>query len=201
MLDELSRSDPSAFAGKTVLELGCGAALASVAAARLGASSVLATDANPEVLALARRNIERNDVADVAGTAPLQWGLMDASEYDGFADVVVGSDLTYNSGTWLALAETMAAVLRPGGVVVYLSLGHAGFNANGEVGGFLSVVGNVGLRPLTRDSDELREAGIGSRSAEDLLKSIVRPEEKIVIDANGGVQVVFLGKKKNVRKG
>ena len=94
--------------------------MASIAAAKLGATSVLATDSNPEVLALARRNIERNGVASVATTAALQWGLLDATEYEGTADVIIGSDLTYNSGSWLALAETMATLLKPGGVVIYL---------------------------------------------------------------------------------
>jgi len=203
LLDELALANPSFFEGRTVLELGCGAGLASVAAARLGASSVIATDANREVLDLARRNIERNDASNVARTAALQWGLMDASEFENAADVVIGSDLTYNSGSWVALAETMSTVFKPGGIVVYLSLGHAGFNVGGEVGGFLSVVGNMGLRVLARDDEEWRDGDIaGGRSIEELTARAIRtPEERGVIDSNGGVKVVLLGKKRAVRKG
>jgi predicted nicotinamide N-methyase len=127
------------------LELGCGAGLASSAAARLGASSVIATNANREVPDLARRNTERNDSSNVVRTASFHWGLLDASEYKNVADVVIGSDLTYNSRLWVALAETMLTVLKSGGIVIYLFLGYAGFNVGGEVSGFVSMVGNMGL--------------------------------------------------------
>lgn len=201
LLDNLCQANPSLFNNKTILELGCGTALSSIAAAKLGASSVIATDANPEVLQLAQRNIERNNVHEVAKTAALQWGLMDASEYDSAADIIIGSDLTYNSGSWVALAETMSTILKPNGVVIYLSLGHAGFNVGGEMGGFLSVVGNMGLQLLTKDSMEWKDIVGSSRSIEDLISSMITPEEKQEIDANGGVRVVFLGKKKYARKG
>jgi len=120
LLDKLNQAIPNLFKDKSIIELGCGTALASISAARLGASSVLATDSNPEVLSLAQRNIERNKLSDVAKTATIQWGLLDATEYESYADVVIGSDLTYNSGSWLALAETMVTVLKPGGIVIYL---------------------------------------------------------------------------------
>lgn len=51
---------------------------------------------------------------------PLQWGLLDATEYDTSADVIIGSDLTYNSGSWVALAETMSTLLKDEGIVIYL---------------------------------------------------------------------------------
>ena len=169
-----------------MLELGCGTALASIACAKLGAASVIATDANPEVLSLAERNIERNDASGTAKTAPLQWGLMDAFEYESVADVIIGSDLTYNSGSWLALAETMSTVLKPGGVVIYLSLGHSGFNVGGEMAGFLSTVESKGLRILTKESNQLTT----------ILQNSLAPNEKRVIDANGGARVTLLERKK-----
>src|SRR4051812_5243115 len=57
-------------AGTRVVELGCGLALPSIAAARLGAT-VLATDADPEALELAARNAELNGVHIEAVT--LDW--------------------------------------------------------------------------------------------------------------------------------
>lgn len=200
LLDALCRSNPSLFQDKTVFELGCGAALASIAAAKLGAAAVIATDANPEVLALAERNIARNDVAKVTVARPLQWGLLNAYEYENRADVLLGSDLTYNSGSWVALAETMATVLKPDGVVVYLSLGHAGFNVGGEMGGFLSVAGNLGLRVLTKDSPEWADR-VGRQSTEALLASVLSPAERQAIEAGGGVRAVFLGRKPAGRRG
>jgi predicted nicotinamide N-methyase len=120
-------SNSSFFKGKTTVELGCGAALSSIAVGKLvgvggGATSsvVIATDNNPEVLNLAKRNIERNDLSGVVTTAMLQWGSMAAVDYENSADVVIGSDLTYNSGSWVALAETMSIILKPGGIVIYL---------------------------------------------------------------------------------
>jgi predicted nicotinamide N-methyase len=49
----------SRLRGTTVLELGCGLALPSIAAA-LGGARVLATDWSPDALAFVRRNAERN---------------------------------------------------------------------------------------------------------------------------------------------
>ena len=81
------------------------------------------------------------------------------------------------------------------------TLGHSGFNVGGELGGFLSVAENTGLRLLTKDSKEWNDA-IGSvRSMDDLLSNMVTKEERSVIDANGGVRVTILGKKKYGRKG
>eukprot|EP00571_Detonula_confervacea_P011052 CAMPEP_0172305618 /NCGR_PEP_ID=MMETSP1058-20130122/6866_1 /TAXON_ID=83371 /ORGANISM="Detonula confervacea, Strain CCMP 353" /LENGTH=444 /DNA_ID=CAMNT_0013017263 /DNA_START=20 /DNA_END=1354 /DNA_ORIENTATION=+ len=218
LLDKLNKSNPSIFKNKSILELGCGTALASIAVAKLGASSVIATDANQEVLALAQRNLERNvqnAAADnnnnmrssnnnngmmVAKTMALQWGLMDATDYENNADIIIGSDLTYNSGSWVALAETMSTILKPEGIVIYLTLGHSGFNVGGELAGFLSVAENTGLQLLTKDSNEWKE-NIGSRSIDGLLASAITAEEKSVIDANGGVRVVILGKKKYGRRG
>eukprot|EP01082_Thalassiosira_pseudonana_P003396 g3199.t1 g3199 contig12:1615319-1616568(+) len=150
LLDELNKANASIFKDKAVLELGCGTGLTSIAMAKMGAQTVYATDANPEVLSLAKRNIERNNAGEKVEAVPLQWGLMDATEYDSAADIVIGSDLTYNSGSWLALSETMATVLKPGGIVIYLTLGHSGFNVGGELGGFLSVAENSGLSVLTK---------------------------------------------------
>ena len=60
---------------------------------------------------------------------------------------------------------------------------------------------NTGLRLLTKDSKEWNDA-IGSvRSMDDLLSNMVTKEERTVIDANGGVRVTILGKKKYGRKG
>jgi len=193
LLDEINQYS-SIFKEKTVLEVGCGAGLASIALAKFGSSSVLATDANVEVLGLATRNFELNNVSSVAKTAELHWGLLDASEYDASADIVVGSDLTYNSGNWLALAETMATVLKPDGVVLYLTLGHSGFNVQGELSGFLQVAENAGLQVL-------QEEQLVGQKLSYLLERITSTDEKQVISANGGARAVLLGKKnrKNFR--
>ena len=56
---------------------------------------------------------------------------------------------------------------------------------------------NTGLRVLNKDSDEWKaNFGSSTTSMGEVLASVVSPEERAVIDANGGVRVVILGKKK-----
>lgn len=61
--------------GMTVLDLGTGSGILAIAAAKLGASPVLALDINPAVVVIARSNVEANGVAGVVtveqGTLPL----------------------------------------------------------------------------------------------------------------------------------
>jgi SAM-dependent methyltransferase len=187
LLDKINQIDSSVLKDKTVLELGCGAALASIAAEKLGASIVFATDNNSEVLSLAQRNIERNNASN-AKTALLQWGLLDAYDFERAADVIIGSDLTYNPNTWRSLAESMVTILKPGGIVIYLTLGHSGFNVGGEVSGFTSVAGNVGLQRATKTI-------VGNNTIESLLAQLLNADEKSVIDASGGVRVLVLTKR------
>jgi ribosomal protein L11 methyltransferase len=47
-----------------VVDLGCGSGILSIAAARLGASSVLGLDVDPQAVQAARSNVERNQVGD-----------------------------------------------------------------------------------------------------------------------------------------
>ena len=137
----------------TVVELGCGTAVASLAAAVLGATRVVATDGNPSVVQLAAANVQANQEkmlrSAVVETAVLPWGMLNAMDYCEEANLVIGSDLTYNPAGWPVLAESMATLLRPaGGLVLYVSLGHAGFNVQGEMDGFLSVAQSRGLVPV-----------------------------------------------------
>ena len=94
LAEELEGRD---FAGKTVVELGCGCAVASVVAAKRGAARVVATDASPAVLRRAGRTLALNDCGAAASTAALDWerclgdGGDDAAPEDlrAIADVVV----------------------------------------------------------------------------------------------------------------
>ena len=195
LLDAIPMSqDKSFLTGKTILELGCGCGLSSIAAAKLGASRVIATDGNAEVVQLARFNVGKNGVESAVEPAELKWGLLNAADYFDEADIIIGSDLTYNSGSWKVLAETMGAVLKPKGFVVYLSLGHSGFNVSGELAGFLSVLESEGLEVIDEKSPRWPLKGVVS-SMSQLLASCVNPSEKAVLDANGGAKVVVLGRK------
>jgi predicted nicotinamide N-methyase len=78
--------------GRRVVELGCGLAAPSIVAARAGAD-VLATDAEPEAVAVARRNAERNGVELEAAT--LAWTEPAAIAARGPFDLVLAADVLY----------------------------------------------------------------------------------------------------------
>ncbi|MBI3541748.1 MAG: methyltransferase domain-containing protein [Deltaproteobacteria bacterium] len=92
--------------GKTVLELGCGLALPSLVAAKLGAK-VTATDFHPEVPDFLARNVGHNALTD----ANLVYKNYDwrKDESLGTFDFVVGSDILYEASHPKDVAKALAA--------------------------------------------------------------------------------------------
>jgi predicted nicotinamide N-methyase len=84
--------DWMALDGLRFVELGCGLALPSIAAARAGAR-VLATDACPEALTLLQRNAELNGVA--VETATVDWADPDDLIERGPFDAALAADALY----------------------------------------------------------------------------------------------------------
>ena len=203
LLDELSCKDRDIFRGKTVLELGCGTAMASIAASKLGAKDIIATDGNEEVVSLARTNLEQNSITNKASelntgsgqAAYLKWGTLNAVDFYDTADLIIGSDLTYNSGSWGLLAETLESVLKPNGIIIYLTLGHSGFNMAGELGGFLTLVESRGALELVKEGSPAWPFP-SVPSLDQLLYSSLSSKEKEVVVGTGGFKVVILKKKK-----
>ena len=108
---------PEWIRGKRVVELGAGTGMLGIVAARLGAASVVLTDA-PSELALLRHNAQRaNETrAETCETsvAPLAWG--DSRAIADLAppfDVVLCSDVLYQNPpeAQTALAATMAELM------------------------------------------------------------------------------------------
>jgi predicted nicotinamide N-methyase len=94
-------------AGKVVLELGCGLAVPSLAAALCGAD-VLATDWAPEAIALAEQNALGNGVSLRA--ALLRWDAPGSLGADSF-DLVLAADVLYQRrsvATLLSLLPRLA---------------------------------------------------------------------------------------------
>jgi hypothetical protein len=84
-------------------------------------AAIFAADGDPEVLDRVGRD---GSSGIVLRTARLRWGsaaVAAVADYGSFANVVIGSDLTCNGGSWAALAETVSAILEPGGIVIYLA--------------------------------------------------------------------------------
>jgi ribosomal protein L11 methyltransferase len=68
LLEELSER---IVGGESVLDVGCGSGVLSIAAARLGAGRVVAIDIDPDAVSVTLANAESNGVAVEASTTPL----------------------------------------------------------------------------------------------------------------------------------
>jgi predicted nicotinamide N-methyase len=84
--------DRSELDGLRVVELGCGLAAPSIAAARRGAAA-LATDSDPEALELAERNARENGVR--VETAAVDWSTPDELLARAPFDLVLAADVLY----------------------------------------------------------------------------------------------------------
>ena len=96
--------------GLRVVELGCGLAAPSIAAARAGAS-VLATDASTEALDLVARNAGAHGVS--IETAMVDWGDPDALVGLGPFDLVLAADVLYERASVATLLSLLPR-LAPG---------------------------------------------------------------------------------------
>ena len=102
--------------GKRVLDVGCGAGLASEAFARMGAT-VVGMDAAPEALAAARAHAQ-------AGGLPIDYrdgGPEDLAEGEVF-DVVVALEVIEHVEARAAFMAALARAVAPGGVLVLSTL-------------------------------------------------------------------------------
>jgi predicted nicotinamide N-methyase len=105
---ELGELEPR---GLRVVELGCGLAVPSIAAARAGAD-VLATDACGEALALAARNARANGAR--LETAAVDWAKPEALVARGPFDMVLAADVLYERAS---VAPLLSLLPRLGGEV------------------------------------------------------------------------------------
>ena len=101
-------------AGDTVLDVGCGSGILSIAGALLGASKVVGIEIDPQAVEIARENIRLNHVENVASA---QYG--DLTEgIDMKADLIVANLM---ADLVMMLSKDVAAHLAPGGK--YISSG------------------------------------------------------------------------------
>jgi 2-polyprenyl-6-hydroxyphenyl methylase / 3-demethylubiquinone-9 3-methyltransferase len=113
MVDQHWQADERGFrplAGKTALDVGCGAGLLAEPLARLGAK-VTAIDAAPQVIAVAR------DHAAGQGLA-IDYRHAAVEELDGRFDLVTAMEVIEHVADPLAFLVSLAARLAPGGLLV-----------------------------------------------------------------------------------
>jgi ribosomal protein L11 methyltransferase len=99
------------LAGATVLDIGTGSGVLAIAAARLGASSVLAIDNDPDAIHSARENVKGNDVSETVTVA-----VADLAD-----DRLPRADLVMANLTGAALmrhAPRLSTLVAPGGVLI-----------------------------------------------------------------------------------
>jgi predicted nicotinamide N-methyase len=101
--------DGVALRGLRVVELGCGLALPSIAAARAGAA-VLATDACADALMLVARNAQANEVR--IETATVDWAEPDELVGRAPFDLVLAADVLYERAS-VALLLSLLPRLAP----------------------------------------------------------------------------------------
>ena len=109
--------------GRTILELGAGTGLPSIAAAKLGAGQIFASERADEqdMLDLLAKNIKLNRVEENCRVLPLSW-----SQYDAVlsslprVDIVLGADIFYFDGDYPSLFRLFRSVFlsNPGAVCV-----------------------------------------------------------------------------------
>ncbi len=99
---------PQIVGGKVIVDFGAGSAVVALAAARAGASRVIAVDIDPKARAFAALNAARNGLTvETSASVPAQW------------DVLFAADVLYEE----PIASWLQACAREGGLV-YVSDPH-----------------------------------------------------------------------------
>ena len=129
--------------GMRVLDLGSGSGILGIATVRLGATSAIGLDLDPEAEPIARGNAERNGVADrtrfLTGDALLLTPLL------GPVDLVLSNILRAQNQQLLPMVR---AVLAPGGRAIFAGMETA------EQTLFDAVLGHEGFVPIGETVDE-----------------------------------------------
>jgi ribosomal protein L11 methyltransferase len=106
----LAALDDAVRGGERVVDYGCGSGILAIAALRLGASSALGVDNDPQALTASRDNAERNQIeaSSLDILFPESPGI---DAWVGDSDLVVANIL---AGPLLTLADELIALMTPG---------------------------------------------------------------------------------------
>lgn len=98
-----------ALTGQAVLDFGCGSGVLAIAAALMGASSVLAIDIDPQALRATRQNADANQVGDQIQTA------LSVEQKTAQFELLMANILFQ---PLMELADDFSSMLRPGGKIL-----------------------------------------------------------------------------------
>lgn len=166
----VARAD--ALAGRAVLELGCGLALPSLVAARLGARAV-ATDRHVDVAALLARNAARSPAAPTYRA--LDW--TDAAAVERLAatlgpvDLVIASDILYEAESAEALVPALVRLCGPDTRVVVSDPGRPHLQA---AVGRVERMGFTSRLEVVATPDDADDAAIAARQREVFVVEFTR---------------------------
>lgn len=116
--------NPALVAGKSVLELGAGVGLPGLLAGRLGASKVVLTDYEPQVVAHMAHNTYLCNISETICTGLcLDWTKLDElpAEHAAAFQIILAADVLYIADIMPGFVAAMCALLEPHGVVI---IGH-----------------------------------------------------------------------------
>jgi ribosomal protein L11 methyltransferase len=112
------------LAGQRVIDVGTGSGVLAIAAAKMGASSVVAFDEDPEALRNTRENVARNDVATRVDVREADLATFQVeSAFQGESAGVVVANLT--GAVIQKHASRLAGLVEPGGALIV-----SGFNTS-----------------------------------------------------------------------
>lgn len=159
--------NPEWVRGQRVLDLGCGGGVASLAAAKAGATEVIANDLDPWALATVEIAAARNGVAvrtlqedltreGAAGAdGSVGAGPARVARRGPAADVVLCGDLAYEKATAAAQREWLDSRRRDGARVLVANAGRAYFDFAG-----MTLIAVYRL-PVPRDLEGVEEREVG----------------------------------------
>ncbi len=163
--------------GMSVLDLGSGSGILSLAAARLGAASVLALDTDPQAVAIARENARINGLEAVVQVEEGSLGGAQGATFDLLVANISGPVI-------VELASVIAEALRPGGILI------AGGFIEGTAASVSAALMAAGLSVERTLSDGDWRTLIARRQATGLFppasRAAGRPARRALSSPNGG---------------
>ena len=121
--------------GASVADIGCGSGVLAIAAARCGASSVMATDIAPDAIIATLDNARRNGVDDLVIVSTVVIEELEPASFD----LVLAN---IGAATLRSMAEGLLAITRPGGTLVLSGI--LGEQVDSVIAGF-EEVGAIGV--------------------------------------------------------